>query len=117
MDTSEYAAGLARADRKTFERFYDEYSPRLYHYILGRLRNRSDSEDVLQTVMVRLVRNRKRLGRVENLTAYVFTIARNESNRFAKSAAKRKESTDLQLVEPRDEKREPLRNPGDVRAL
>ena len=103
MDTSEYAAGLARADRKTFERFYDEYSPRLYHYILGRLRNRSDSEDVLQTVMMRLVRNRFKLKHVENLAAFVFTIARNESIRFAKRSKRRMERGDIYLVEPPDE--------------
>jgi RNA polymerase sigma-70 factor (ECF subfamily) len=54
----------------------------LQHYLGVRLGSRQDAEDVLQETFVRLARNRRKLGLVENLAAYVFTIARNEANRL-----------------------------------
>jgi RNA polymerase sigma-70 factor (ECF subfamily) len=46
------------------------------------LDSRSDADDALQETFVRLARNRTRLATVENLTAYVFTVARNEAMRL-----------------------------------
>jgi RNA polymerase sigma-70 factor (ECF subfamily) len=73
---------LARGDAAAFADLYDACADRLHHYLTVRLGARDRADDVLQETFVRLVRTRHRLGRVEDLTAYVFTIARNEAARY-----------------------------------
>jgi RNA polymerase sigma-70 factor, ECF subfamily len=72
------ARRLADGSPEAFADLYDRFGARLYHYLLGQTRSADAAEDLAQTVMLRLVRSRKRLRGVENLRAYVFTIARNE---------------------------------------
>jgi RNA polymerase sigma-70 factor (ECF subfamily) len=73
---------LARGDRAAFAELYDLCADRLHHYLVVRLDSRSDADDVLQETFVRLARARRKLAHVENLAAYVFTIARNETMRL-----------------------------------
>jgi RNA polymerase sigma-70 factor (ECF subfamily) len=75
---------LARGEQAAFAELYDACADRLHHYLVVRLRSREDADDVLQETFVRLARTRKRLAGVENLVAYVFTIARNEAARLIK---------------------------------
>jgi len=76
-------AKLAAGDPAAFAELYETCADRLHHYLALRLGSRQDAEDVLQETFVRLARNRNKLRAVHNLAAYVFTIARNESNRLA----------------------------------
>ena len=82
---------LARGDQAAFAELYDACADRLHHYLAVRLGS-PDADDVLQETFVRLARTRKRLSGVDNLVAYVFTIARNESARLAGRRARRRES-------------------------
>jgi RNA polymerase sigma-70 factor (ECF subfamily) len=75
---------LGRGDRAAFAELYDACADRVHHYLVVRLGSREDADDVLQETFVRLARNRRRLAQVENLAAYVFTVARNEAARFAR---------------------------------
>ena len=74
---------LAQGDRAAFAELYDACADRLLHYLLVILGSKEDAEDALQETFVRLAGNCKRLAKVENLTAYTFTIARNEALRLA----------------------------------
>ena len=80
---NDLAARLAEGKPDAFAELFDTCADRLHHYLAFRLGSRQDAEDAFQETFVRLVRNRCTLGRVENLSAYVFTIARNEANRIA----------------------------------
>lgn len=80
-------ARLAVGDQAAFAELYQACADRLHHYLTVRLGSRQDAEDVLQETFVRLARNRGKLESVGNLAAYVFTIARNESNRLAERVA------------------------------
>jgi RNA polymerase sigma-70 factor (ECF subfamily) len=74
---------LTAGDPAAFAELYDLCAVRCHHYLVARLESRDAADDVLQEVFVRLVRQRAKLDRVENLLAYVFAVARNESIRFA----------------------------------
>jgi len=76
--------GLAQGDPAAFAALYDACAHRVHHYLVVRLGSREDADDVLQETFVRLARNRKRLGAVDNVAAYVFTVARNEAARLAR---------------------------------
>ena len=75
-------ARLARGDPNAFASLYDACADRVGHYLLVRLGSRADAEDALQETFCRLVRLREKLANVENLEAYVITVARNEAARF-----------------------------------
>jgi RNA polymerase sigma-70 factor (ECF subfamily) len=74
---------LARGDHAAFAELYDACADRIHHYLMIILGSKEDAEDALQETFVRLAGNCKRLAKVENLTAYTFTIARNEALRVA----------------------------------
>jgi len=85
-------ARLARGDRQAFAELYDACAARLHHYLVVQLQSRADADDALQETFLRLARGRGRLAAVENLTAYVFAVARNEASRLA--AGRRRTSAD-----------------------
>ena len=72
---------IARGETEAFVELYDLLGDRLIRYLTARL-NSDDARDVLQEVFTRLVRYHRRLGRSNNLQAYVFLTARNEANRW-----------------------------------
>lgn len=75
-------ARLARGEPAAFAEFYDACADRVGHYLFVRLGSWADAEDALQETFVRLARTRQKLADVDNLEAYVVTIARNEASRL-----------------------------------
>jgi RNA polymerase sigma-70 factor (ECF subfamily) len=73
---------LARGQRSAFAELYDSCADSVHHYLVVRLGSRADADDVLQETFARLAAAPGKLARVENLTAYVFTVARNEAARL-----------------------------------
>ena len=66
------------------EELYDRYGDKLYHYLVVRLGSCQDAEDILQEAFYRFARYSVRWKMVKNPKAFVFKVARNESNRFLK---------------------------------
>jgi RNA polymerase sigma-70 factor (ECF subfamily) len=81
---AELADRLARGDPAAFAELYDACADRLHHWLVVHTGSPADADDVVQETFVRLARLRKRLAKVQNLTAYVFTVARNETARLQK---------------------------------
>ncbi|MGD0655392.1 MAG: RNA polymerase sigma factor [Thermoguttaceae bacterium] len=86
---------LARGDHAAFAELYDACADRIHHYLMIILGSKEDAEDALQETFVRLAGNCKRLAKVENLTAYTFTVARNEALRLA---GRRKNTASLSMT-------------------
>lgn len=80
---------LARGERAAFAELYDSCADRVHHYLVVRLGSREDPDDVLQNVFLRLASSRERLADIDNLEAYVFTVARNEAMRLGSRKARR----------------------------
>ncbi len=104
---------LAQGDHAAFAELYDACADRLHHYLMVILGSKEDAEDALQETFVRLAGNCKRLAKVENLTAYTFTIARNEALRLAgrrKTAASLDATAERQHLFEKVEKDNPRAN-------
>jgi DNA-directed RNA polymerase specialized sigma24 family protein len=69
-------ARLARGDQAAFADLYDAYADRISHYLLVRLGSPDDADDVLQETFLRIARRPRRLAKVNDLEAYLITIAR-----------------------------------------
>jgi RNA polymerase sigma-70 factor (ECF subfamily) len=85
---ADLADRLAQGEPAAFAELYDACADRLHHWLSLQLGSASDADDVLQETFVRLARSRKNLTQVENLNAYVFTVARHEAARFRKGQAR-----------------------------
>lgn len=88
---NEFADRLARGEPAAFAELYDACADRLYGWLVVHLRSAADAEDVVQETFVRLARSRKKLRRVENLTAYAFSIARNEAARLRRNTSRQQD--------------------------
>jgi len=75
---------LAADDPAALELIWDRYARDLLVYLQALLCSRSDAEETLQEVFVKLVRKRRHLAKAVNLRAYLFQIARHEAATSAK---------------------------------
>ena len=64
---------LAAGEEEAFTVLYDRYAAGMYRYATKLLGNKSDAEDAVQEVFLSMARSRKELGKVRNLSAYLFT--------------------------------------------
>ena len=74
---------LAAGEAPAFSELYDTYVPALHGWLWARTGRREAAEDIVQAVMLRVVRHREGLGRVRDLRAWRFAVARNEWRRTA----------------------------------
>ena len=75
--------GLAAGQSQAFDLLYDRFARRLFAAAMRILGRREDAEDVVQEVFMAMVRSRRQLGNVDNLTAYLFTALRHAAARHA----------------------------------
>lgn len=81
-DAGVMTLGVAMRDRTNageliLEQLYDQYAHALFRYAVSLLNSSEDAEDAVQDVFVRIAREHRRIGRVRNLKAYLFTATRN----------------------------------------
>jgi RNA polymerase sigma-70 factor (ECF subfamily) len=76
------AGRLARGDEAAFAELYDACADRLLAYLTARVGSREESMDLVQETFLRAVVSRRRFAKVENPTAYLFQVARNELRRL-----------------------------------
>ncbi len=81
---------LNQDDPKAVELIWDRYARDLLALVTAMLRSRENAEDVLQTVFVKIVRDRDRLAKAHCLDTYLFRMARNETITFLRRHRRRK---------------------------
>ncbi len=77
MTDEELMQSYAEGDLEAFELLYSRHKSRLFGYLLGKLRDRTEAEEVFQTVFVKLHRTRIRYRAEIPFLPWFFTIARN----------------------------------------
>ena len=82
-------------DEATLEGLYDRYAQALYRYALALVGSADDAEDAVQEVFVRIAR--KRLMKVDNIKAYLYTATRNSAYSALRSRRRRNEIADEAL--------------------
>ena len=92
---ADLADRLARGEPAAFAELYDACADRLHHYLTLHLSSAADADDVVQETFARLARARKKLRRVENLTAYVFAVARNEAARLKSKQTRQRQALEV----------------------
>ena len=82
-------SALAAGEEMAFRELLDSIGPRLHRAAARMLGSREDADDAVQDVFVSLVRSRKRLRDVENLSAYMFVVLYRVVGRLLKNRQKR----------------------------
>jgi RNA polymerase sigma-70 factor (ECF subfamily) len=85
---SEIQTRLAANDPIALEMVWNLYSSDLLGYLVGMLCSLPDAEDVLQEVLVTVVRNRQSVAAARRLKPYLFRMARNAAINHIKSATR-----------------------------
>jgi RNA polymerase sigma-70 factor, ECF subfamily len=76
---------LAEGRPEAIGAIYDRFGPALFRVAYALIGSAADAEDAVQEVFVGLIRGRSRLGKIDNLRAYLFTALRRASLRIAES--------------------------------
>lgn len=100
---------IASGEAGALDVMWKEYGQMLFGMMLSMLCSHHDAEEVLQDVFVKIARNRDEVAGAQNMSGYIYAIARNEALSFMKKRKKMPEPTDpaqLWLV-PADEKESP----------
>ncbi len=81
---------LADGDPQAFQVFYDQLSQRLFRFLLAKTKSYDLAADALQETFLRAVKFREQLRKVNNLDAWVFTVARREANRILTQSSQKR---------------------------
>lgn len=65
---------IVNGDEAAFYRFMERYSSRLYHYVYALIGQKEPAEEVVSDVFYEVWKNRKTLGGIENMNAWIQTI-------------------------------------------
>lgn len=71
----EYLVALKNNDIQAFDKLFKEYGKRLYYFAYGYLKSKTEAEEVVQEVFLKIWRNRKQLKPDLSFKAYIFKIA------------------------------------------
>lgn len=106
-----FDAAMSEIQNQAIEETVKKESPRLLDFIRKRIPDADDAEDILQDVFYQLIETYRLMKPIEEVTAWLFTVARNKiTDRFRK---KKPESLEKQLLHSREEESEML-NLSDI---
>ncbi|WP_298220887.1 RNA polymerase sigma factor SigZ [Flavobacterium sp.] len=74
-----------------------DFHQELKAFILNKTRNSADTDDILQEVFIKIIRNIEKVNQAENLRNYLYGIVRNSINDYFRN--KKIVSDDLEMVE------------------
>jgi RNA polymerase sigma-70 factor (ECF subfamily) len=102
-------------DPRAFEVLYAKYYSRLRLYIRRRIGSTADSEDLTQSVFVRLWESRARYQKGASVEAYLSTVANNTVAQFVRKKKRRHQHLRLNLTvsDTTDDQTEPKAESAD----
>ena len=110
-DVLTFGTAMTELQNQSIQETVKKESPRLLDFIRKRIPDSNDAEDILQDVFYQLVETYRLMKPIEEITAWLFTVARNKiTDRFRK---KKPESLDKQLTYTKEEEGEML-NLSDI---
>lgn len=76
---------LAMGSRQAFQQVFSVFYPKVHAFALGFIKNEADADDIAQMVFINLWTKREKLQGVENLDAYIYTVAKHTVLNFIAS--------------------------------
>lgn len=86
-------AGAREGNREAFAQLYELHVDRVYRYVLARLRNQADAEDVTSEVFIKAMKGlRSYRPKGSPIIAWLVRIAHNEAMNYVKKRARHPEA-------------------------
>jgi len=98
-DDDESVVKLQKGDVQAFDQVYEKYAGKLYAFTLRYLRSTAETEELVQSVFLKVWENSKNLRRESSLKSYLFTIAYHEICNIFRRRSHMKKFIDGQLIE------------------
>ena len=83
----------------SLEELYDLHARALFRYAVAVVGNAEDAEDAVQEVFTRVARESKRLARIRDVRAYLFTATRNAAYTILRKRRRRRETDYAKLAD------------------
>ncbi|OPH60434.1 hypothetical protein BC351_18245 [Paenibacillus ferrarius] len=77
LNDSQLATMWSQGDSKAFNRLLELYKDKIYRLAFRMLRNKSDSEDVVQETFLRAYQHSHRFDTTKNFSSWIFSIGKN----------------------------------------
>ena len=90
---------ISQGDKNAFKVLYDTFSPLVFRVALHLLKNKEQSEDIVQEIFIKLWSVRKTLPNVGSIENYLFIATRNTIFTYLKKQLHNSKSTPLWLNE------------------
>lgn len=96
MDDKKLVSQLLNGNAIAFEDLFNRYSKKLYYFAYGYLKSKSDSEEVVQDIFLKIWHNRENLDPEQSFNGYLFKIAyRQIAEKFRKVILEKKYIHDI----------------------
>lgn len=79
---------IAQSDEIAFSKLFDHYRNKIYSVALKLTHSTTVAEEIVQDVFLNIWLRRASLNEIENFSAYLYVIARNETYKILKKIAK-----------------------------
>lgn len=89
-------AAIRENDYVSYNTLFVRYYNRLCQYVYSMLQDKNDSEDIVQELFLHLWNNRKKIVIAENVSAYLYKMAKNLTLNHIRSATNYKDLLDCQ---------------------
>ena len=97
-DLNDLLISVSENDDYAFRVFYDLYYRSVFRFAYYFLRNREACGEVVSNVFVAVWKSRVALRRIENIEAYLYVVARNESNRYLRECQAQRRCLSLEEI-------------------
>ena len=97
-DLNDLLISVSENDDYAFRVFYDLYYRSVFRFAYYFLRNRKASGEVVSNVFVAIWKSRVSLRRIGNVEAYLYVVARNESNRYLRECQAQRRCLSLEEI-------------------
>ena len=77
ISDADLCARIQEDERDAFQQLYNRYARRIYQFSFHYLKNKDESEELVQNVFLKIWLTRKSLDASQNIKAYIFKITVN----------------------------------------
>jgi len=112
----ELLAAVRGGDLRAFDELYTRYERRLFGYIRRIVEDRDLAEDLMQDVLLTVIRDRSYDPTKGRFSAWLFTVARNRCLQERRRSAIRERSHSADAPVPSEDPEETMGRRGQVRA-
>jgi RNA polymerase sigma-70 factor (family 1) len=90
FETYDIQTRLVEGDQLALKALYDRYSNKLFQLAFAIVRSKEMAEEVVEDVFIKVWKKRVQLGKIENLTFYLYVMTKNCSRDYLRKYGNKK---------------------------